>query len=118
MPATSIDIPAVFDDDFSVEFSLHIEMSESEGGLWLDHPNVADNYAGDCDSVGLNIMKSDPHPSPPTIVSEEDQDNHYKDPFAPYQCNLQCQHPSQQWWQSRHDNGQLQFNSNFSLYHG
>ena len=44
------DIAAVSDDDSSVDSSPHVEMSESEG--WPDHPNVADDYTCNCDSVG------------------------------------------------------------------
>ena len=38
--------------------------------------------------------------------------NNCKDPFAPYQCNLQCQHPKWQW--SWHDDDWLCCHSDFS----
>ena len=44
MPHISPDIVAVSDDDSSVDSSPHVEMSESEGQVWLDHPNVTVNY--------------------------------------------------------------------------
>ena len=60
------------------------EMSESEGGSRLDHPNVVDDYAYYCDSVGPNFVKPDPDPTPPVIASERDWYQYHKDPFAPY----------------------------------
>ena len=44
IPPTSPDIAAILDDDSSVDSSPHVEMSESEGQVWPDHPNVTVNY--------------------------------------------------------------------------
>ena len=60
----------VFDDLFQAIFSLG------------DNDMVYD-YAYDCDSVGPKVVETDPDPSTPVIVSEEDQYNHCKDPFTP-----------------------------------
>ena len=73
MPATYPDIVAVSDDDSSVHSSLYVEMSESEGGTWPGHPNVVDDYACVCDSVGPNVVEPDPDPACPVIASEGDQ---------------------------------------------
>ena len=91
MPAYSPDIAAVLDYDSSVSFSPYVEMSESEGGIWLDHLSVVDDHAHDCDSVSSNVVESGPNLSPPVIASEEDWYNHHYDTLAPYKCNLQCQ---------------------------
>ena len=85
MSATSPDITAVFDDVFSVDSSPHVEISELEGGIWPDHPNIVNDYAHDCDSVGPNVVELDPNPTPPDIASEGDWYNHCRDHFVPYQ---------------------------------
>ena len=107
MPTNTPDIAAVSDDDYSVDSSPHVEMSESQGEIWPDHPNLVDNYAHDCDSVNPNVVEPDPDSSPPVCASELDQYNHCYDPFASHQCCLQCQHSKQEQQWSRHDDGQL-----------
>ena len=47
-------------------------MSESEGGIRPDHPNVVDDYVQDCDSIFPNVVLPDPDPSPPVHASEGD----------------------------------------------
>ena len=54
MPAHSLDIAAVSYDNLSVESSSHVEI------IWPDHPHVVDDHACDYDSVGTNVVKSDP----------------------------------------------------------
>ena len=71
MSATSPDPAAVSDDDSKGDSSHCVDMSESEGRIWHDHPNVVDDYAWDCDSVGQNVVEPDPNPSPPEIALEE-----------------------------------------------
>ena len=90
MPAHSPDVAVVSDDDSSVDSSPYVEMSESEGRIWPDHPNMVDDYVHDCDSIGPNVVEPDPHPSPPAIASKGDWYNHCHHPFAPYQYCLQC----------------------------
>ena len=94
--------------------SPHVEMSESEGGIWPNHPNIVDDYAHDCDSVGPNVVELDPDPTPPVFAWEGYWYNHCKDPFAPYKCNLHHQCPKWQW--SKHDVGWLWCHSNCSFY--
>ena len=84
MPATSPDVAAISGDDSSVDYFPHVEMSESEQGIWSDHPNIVDDHAHDCDSIGPNVVEPDPNPHPPVIASERDQYNHHKDPFTSY----------------------------------
>ena len=84
MSAHSPDAAAVSDDDSSIDSSPHVEMSESEGGIWPDHQNVVDDYALDCDSVLPNVVNPDPDPSPPVIASKGGWYNHCYDLFAPY----------------------------------
>ena len=38
-PANPPDVSAMSDDDFSVDSSPKVEMSESEGGIWPHHQN-------------------------------------------------------------------------------
>ena len=107
-PAYSPDVTAVSDDDSSVDSSPHIEMPESEGGFWLVHPNVVDDYVHDCDSFGPNVVEPDPDPSPPVHASEGDWHNCCYDPIVPYQCcHLECHSSKQKHQWSRHDDGQL-----------
>ena len=91
IPSYSPDIEAVSNDNSSVDSSPNVEMLESEEGIWPVHPNVVDECAHDCDSVGQNAVKPDPDPSPPVIASEGDRYNHCYNTIAPYQCCLQCQ---------------------------
>ena len=89
-PADSPEIVAVSDDDCTADSSPHDEMSESEGGILPDHPNVADDYVHDHDSVGPNVVEPDPFPSLPVSASEENQYNNHYDPLAQYQHHFQC----------------------------
>ena len=82
-PHISPNIAAVSDDASSVDSSPCVEMSESEGGMWPDHPNVSDDYTHDRDLVGPIIIEPNPDPSSPVIVSEGDHYNHHKDPLVP-----------------------------------
>ena len=82
MTHTSFDIVAVSDEDFSVNYSPHIVISESEGGSWPDHPVAANDYTHDYDLVGPTVVEPNPDLSPPAIASEGDHNNHHKDPFA------------------------------------
>ena len=55
---SSPDIAAVSDGDSIVDSSSHVELSEFEWGIWLDHPKIADD--GNCDfdlvlPVGPNV---------------------------------------------------------------
>ena len=59
---TSPDIGAVSDDDSSFNCSPYVKVSESEGGIWSDQPNVADDYTHDCDLVGPNVVEPNPDP--------------------------------------------------------
>ena len=61
-----------------------VMIPESEQGIWSDHPNIVDDHAHDCDSIGPNVVEPDPNPHPPVIASERDQYNHHKDPFTSY----------------------------------
>ena len=57
-------------------------MSESEGGIWLDHTNVAVDSTNDCDIVGPTVVEPNPDPLPPVIASKGYHYNHCKDPLA------------------------------------
>ena len=37
-------------------------MSESERGIWADHPTLANDYTHDCDHIDLNAVEFDPDP--------------------------------------------------------
>ena len=50
-PTNSPEIAAVSNDDSIIDSSPLDEMSELEGGIWPDPPNVADDYVCDHDSV-------------------------------------------------------------------
>ena len=62
------DVAAVSDDTSSIDSSSHSEMSESEGGLWLDHPKVVADGNCNCDLVSVGLKVVDPVPSPPVIA--------------------------------------------------
>ena len=62
MPTTSPDIAADSDDDSSVDSSPHDKISVSEGRIFLDHPNIANNYTHDFDPVGPNVVEPSPDP--------------------------------------------------------
>ena len=70
IPPNSPDITAISDDDSNVDSSSHVEMSESEGRVWPNHPNIVD-------------VEPNPYPPPPVIASEGDHYDHYKDPLSP-----------------------------------
>ena len=69
MPTNSLDIVAVLDDDSNIDSCPRVEISESEGGIWPDHSNVAHDYSHNCDPVGPIIVEPNPDPSPPVIAS-------------------------------------------------
>ena len=89
-------------------------MSESVGKSGPDHPNVVCDDNHECESVGPNVVKPNPDPSPPVISLEEDHSNH-RESLAKLQENLHHQQftrQQQQW--SRHDDGKIQCYSNVS----
>ena len=87
MPPDSFPGVATALDDDNVHSSSHVEMSASEGGFLPDHPKVADD--GDCDHdsvlfIGLNVVDSDPDPSPPVVALERD---HCESPLLNFDAN-------------------------------
>ena len=85
---SSPDVAADPEDDSSVDSSSHGEISEPEGGIRFDHPNVVDNDNCDCDSVGLNVVDPDPGLLLSVIASEGDNCNHHESPLVNVQYSL------------------------------
>ena len=82
-PGNSPDVAAVSDGS-TIDSSCHNEMSESEGGIQPDHPNVVEDYVHDYDLVSPNEVEPDLDPSPPVTASKGDQYNIHYDTLVPY----------------------------------
>ena len=58
MPHITPDIVAVSDDDLSINFFPHVEVSESEERIWFGHSNIADDYTNDYGFIGPRSITS------------------------------------------------------------